>query len=252
MKIGIAGYGFVGQAHELILKDYHDILISDPDKGHYADLSHADAIIVCVSTPLGSHGGCHMDNVFNVVEAAPDIPILIKSTISVEGWRMLAHVFPGKSLTFSPEFLRAEHWQYDALNNREWFMGGKNTSFWAELFISALGNINVTIERPEDLVAAKALRNSFLALKVSFFNQVYDYAQAHNLDYKAVARAVGADERIGNSHTEITTERGFGGHCFPKDVKSTIKSAQAYGCRFTLLEEAINYNSTIRKTIDNP
>ena len=64
MKIGIAGYGFVGQAHELIFKDYHDILISDPDKGHYADLTHADAIIICVSTPAGSNGSCKMDNVY--------------------------------------------------------------------------------------------------------------------------------------------------------------------------------------------
>ena len=51
MKIGIAGYGYVGQAHEAALKDYHEILIRDPALGHYADLQHADAIIVCVSTP---------------------------------------------------------------------------------------------------------------------------------------------------------------------------------------------------------
>ena len=50
MKIGIAGYGYVGQAHEAALKDYHEILIRDPALGHYADLQHADAIIICVST----------------------------------------------------------------------------------------------------------------------------------------------------------------------------------------------------------
>ena len=51
MKIGIAGYGYVGQAHEIIFNEQHDIIISDPLKGHYGDLNHADAIIVCVSTP---------------------------------------------------------------------------------------------------------------------------------------------------------------------------------------------------------
>ena len=96
MKIGIAGYGFVGQAHEGVLKDYHDIIISDPALKHYGDLRQADAIIVCVSTPQGSHGGCHMDNVYEVIEDSPDIPILIKSTISLEGWDMLRHVFPNK------------------------------------------------------------------------------------------------------------------------------------------------------------
>ena len=250
MKIGIAGYGFVGQAHELILKDYHDIIVSDPDKGHYGDLRHADAIIVCVSTPLGSHGGCHMNNVYEVLEAAPDVPILIKSTISVEGWKMLDHTFPNLNITYSPEFLRAAHWQADAVNTKHFYLGGKGTHFWADVLIKALGPIDISINKPEELVAAKALRNNFLALKVSFFNQVYDYCKAHNIDYEAVADVIGADNRIGHSHTRITAERGYGGHCFPKDVKATIKSAQAYGCRFTLLEEADNYNGSVRKDKD--
>jgi UDPglucose 6-dehydrogenase len=247
MKIGIAGYGFVGKAHELMLNEYHDILISDPDQGHYADLRHADAVIVCVSTPQGSHGGCKMDNVYEVIEAAPDVPILIKSTISVEGWKVLDHIFPDKNITFSPEFLRAEHWQHDAVNTHQYYLGGKGTQFWSDMLLHALGNINISIERPQDLVAAKALRNSFLALKVSFFNQVYDYAQAHGLDYEAVASVIGDDERIGFSHTGITEQRGYGGHCFPKDVRATIVSAQAYGSKFTLLEAAEEYNNTIRK-----
>lgn len=247
MKIGIAGYGFVGQAHQLILEDYNEILISDPDKGHYADLQYADAIIVCVSTPPRANGSCEVANVFNVIDHAPDVPILIKSTMSVEGWRSIRDAFPKHNLTFSPEFLRAAHWQEDALNNKEWYMGGDGTSFWAELFVTALGNINVAIDCPENLVAAKAIRNSFLALKVSFFNQVYDYCEAHGLDYGAVAEVIGADERIGHSHTTITKERGYGGHCFPKDVRAVIRSGQAYNARLTLLEEADAYNTIIRK-----
>ena len=248
MKIGIAGYGFVGQAHELILQDYNEILISDPHKGHYADLQHADAIIVCVSTPPRADGSCEVANVFDVIDHAPDVPILIKSTMSVEGWRSIRDAFPKHNLTFSPEFLRAAHWQKDALNNKDWYMGGDGTSFWAELFVTALGDINVAIDKPENLVAAKAMRNSFLALKVSFFNQVYDYCEAHGLDYGAVAEVIGADERIGHSHTTVTKERGYGGHCFPKDTRATIRSGQAYNARLTLLEEADAYNTLIRKS----
>ena len=247
MKIGIAGYGFVGMAHELIFKDYHDVLISDPDKGHYADLSHADAIIVCVSTPARADGSCEMANVFNVIEAAPDVPILIKSTISVEGWHSIREAFKNRSLTFSPEFLRAAHWKTDAIENKEHYFGGDSCNYWSDLFLRALGQINVTVTGPAELVAAKALRNSFLALKVSFFNQVYDYCEAHGLDYNDVARGIGDDRRIGMSHTTITEQRGFGGHCFPKDVRATIKSGQAYNARLTLLEEADAYNKTIRK-----
>ena len=245
MKLGIAGYGFVGQAQELIFKDYHETLISDPDKGHYADLSHADAIIVCVSTPPRQDGSCYMDNVFDVIDRAPDVPILIKSTISVEGWKMLADL--GRNLTFSPEFLRAKHWRTDALESKEHYFGGDSCNFWSDLYLHALGQINVTVTRPAELVAAKALRNSFLALKVSFFNQVYDYCEAHGLDYNDVARSIGDDKRIGLSHIEVTKERGYGGHCFPKDVRAVIKSGQAYNARLTLLEEADAYNKTIRK-----
>ena len=78
-------------------------------------------------------------------------------------------------------------------------------------------------------------------------NQIFDYCQVHNLDYHSVADIVGADDRIGHSHTQITDERGFGGHCFPKDVKALITSAKAYGCSLSLLEEASNYNNRVRK-----
>jgi len=245
MKIGIAGYGYVGKAHATILGDYHDIIVSDPGLKEYGDLRHAEAVIVCVSTPSRADGSCEMKNVFEVVDSVGDVPILIKSTISVEGWRMLADL--KRNITYSPEFLRANSWLEDALNTKDYYLGGDSCNFWSDIYLQSLGQINIHIERPENLVAAKALRNSFLALKVSFFNQVYDYAQAHGLDYEAVVNAISADERIGVSHTSVTKERGYGGHCFPKDVRAIIKSGQAYNARFTLLEEADAYNNTIRK-----
>ena len=247
MKIGIAGYGFVGKAHELVLKDYHDLIIYDPALGHYGDLRHADAIIVCVSTPQGSHGGCHMDNVYCIVEDNPNVPILIKSTISVEGWKMLQHVFPHTDIAFSPEFLRAAHWETDAQLQDKIYVGGKNTGFWADVFITALGKIDVDIAGAQELITAKVVRNSFLALKVSFFNQVYDYCKAHNIDYNSVADVVGDDSRITKSHTQITEERGFGGHCFPKDVTAFITSAKQKGVELSILDTVTNYNSKIRK-----
>ena len=183
MKIGIAGYGFVGQAHEGVLKDYHDIIISDPAKKMYGDLRHADAIIVCVSTPQGSHGGCHMDNVYEVLEDSPHVPILIKSTISVEGWDMLKHVFPNKQLTFSPEFLRAASALEDFQKTDTILLGGGNTGFWADIFISAMGNINVNIANPKELIVTKYARNSFLALKVAYFNQLYDLCKKLGIEH---------------------------------------------------------------------
>ena len=249
MRIGIAGYGYVGMAHEAILErnTMHQILISDPAKNKFADLRHCDAIIVAVATPQAPNGSCQMEHVFDVVDASPDVPILIKSTISVEGWKTLIDAYPNKEITFSPEFLRANSWKEDALNTKEVYMGGGNSNFWSDIFLQALGPISISIYKAEELVAAKALRNNFLALKVSFFNQVYDYCKAHELNYTKVAEAIGADNRIGQSHTGVTEQRGFGGHCFPKDIKATIQSGKAYNSRFTLLEEALAYNDKIRK-----
>jgi UDPglucose 6-dehydrogenase len=247
MKIGIAGYGFVGQAHEGVLKDYHDIIISDPAKKMYGDLRHADAIIVCVSTPQGSHGGCHMDNVYEVLEDSPHVPILIKSTISVEGWDMLKHVFPNKQLTFSPEFLRAASALEDFQKTDTILLGGGNTGFWADIFISAMGNINVNIANPKELIVTKYARNSFLALKVAYFNQLYDLCKELGIDYEQVRRYTILDNRIGESHTTITDERGFGGHCFPKDVNALIKTAQRDNVDLSILKNAVEYNRNIRK-----
>jgi UDPglucose 6-dehydrogenase len=127
------------------------------------------------------------------------------------------------------------------------YIGGNCTAFWSDVYLKALGNLTIEVIPPAELVAAKAFRNSFLATKVAFFNQVYDYCKSYNLNYDSVARAVGADTRIGDSHTTITKERGFGGHCFPKDTSAITRSAQRNNTRLTIIEEAINYNRSIRK-----
>ena len=247
MKILIAGYGFVGKAQELVLKGYHDLDIDDPYIGYESEWLNIDAVIISVATPPKYNGECDYSNVLDVLDKTPDVPVLIKSTISVEAWKEIKKHFPNKQICFSPEFLRQATWQKDAFSKNMW-IGGDCTAFWSDIFLGALGKINIHIEDPQTLVAAKALRNSFLALKVSFFNQIYDYCKDQNLDYKAVANAVASDERIGFSHIGVTEQRGFGGHCFPKDTLATVKSAQSSGSRFTLLEEAINYNYSIRKT----
>ena len=242
MKILIAGYGFVGKAHYEVLKFKHDVVINDPALGYTNSYDDADAVIVCVATPPRQDGGCHMDNVFNVIEAAPDVPILIKSTISVEGWQMLADAFPNKQISFSPEFLRAASAIEDMQNMDLMLIGGESCSFWREVF-----GVNVEVAEPEELILAKYARNSFLALKVAFFNQMYDLCNALDVEYSAVAHYTTIDSRIGDSHSFISKERGFGGHCFPKDTSALVKSGQRENVDLSILREAIEYNNRIRK-----
>ena len=241
MKIMIAGYGFVGRAHYEVLKFKHDVVINDPALGYTNSYDDVDAVIVCVSTPPNAGGGCKMDNVYEVIEAAPDVPILIKSTISVEGWKMLVDTFPNRMLNFSPEFLRAESALEDLKNMDVLLIGGNSVRFWGDVF-----GIGIEIADPEELILAKYARNSFLALKVAFFNQMYDLCDALNIEYAAVAHYTTMDPRIGDSHSVVTDERGFGGHCFPKDVQALIRTAQRDNVDLSILRTAIQYNNTIR------
>ena len=242
MKIGIAGYGMVGRAHYELLKDQHNVVVNDPALEKYADFTDVDCLIVCVATPPRKDGSCHMDNVYEVIEAAPDVPVLIKSTISVEGWDMLVDAFPDRMLNFSPEFLRAKTAVEDLQNMSLMLIGGTANSFWAGVF-----EVDIEIAEPRELVLAKYARNNFLALKVAFFNQMYDLCDALDVEYAAVAHYTGMDPRIGDSHTFITDERGFGGHCFPKDTSALVKTAQRNNVELSIMQEAIEYNKRIRK-----
>lgn len=241
MKITIAGYGFVGKAHEALLKDKHEIVIVDPAFNNNKIPKDTDAVIVCVSTPQGSNGNCHMNNVYEVLEDSPDVPILIKSTISIEGWRMLKHVFPTRMMTFSPEFLRAASAVDDLTTQKVMLIGGNNTLFWQDIF-----DCHLEVSDPEALIIAKYARNSFLALKVAYFNQIYDLCCSKGIDYEAVRYYTAMDNRIGDSHMSITSERGFGGHCFPKDTQAIISSASKDNVDLSILKEAVVYNNNIR------
>lgn len=244
MKLGIAGYGYVGMAHELIFKECHDIIISDPFKREFGNLKHADAIIVCVSTPQNEISGhCDVTNVCDVIDAAPDVPILIKSTISPEGWRLITDTCANKNVTFSPEYLRAAHWDKDIEECKDFYMGGASTNFWADLFRFARGNINVHIAEPVELILSKQLRNSFLALKVTYFNQVYDYCAGEGVDFESVRKLITSDPRIGPSHSFVTEERGFGGHCLPKDTRATELSADG---NMPILNQILEYNQKFK------
>ena len=245
MKITIAGYGFVGKAHYELLKfNKHDIKIYDPALG-YTDFGEPDAVIVCVATPQRPDGSCEMKNVYEVIEASPDVPILIKSTISVEGWDMLVDAFPNRMLNFSPEFLGAASAVEDLKSMDLMLIGGTSCSFWSKVF-----DVSVEIAEARELILAKYARNSFLALKVAFFNQMCDLCDALDIEYAAVAHYTTMDPRIGDSHSFITEERGFGGHCFPKDTNALVKTAKRNNVEMSILVEAINYNSSIRKGIN--
>jgi UDPglucose 6-dehydrogenase len=251
MKILIAGYGYVGKAIDSCLNKVHTTHIVDPKFNSNTFNFDYDAVIIAVATPQGQDGSCDMQNIFNCVEQVNDKPILIKSTISLEGWQQLKQKYPNKDITFSPEFLRANTAIEDFVKQETMFFSNDNYKFWSLLFKSILPTMNISIGKAEELVLAKYFRNSFLATKVSFFNQIYDLCKSLNISYSNVKDFIVADKRIGDSHSEVTTQRGFGGHCFPKDTQAILSTAETNNCQLSILNEAVKYNSSIRKNEGN-
>ena len=253
MKINIYGYGFVGKAHYEILRQEHEINILDPK---YPDSQRKDfepdAAIICVSTPQAESGECNMNNILDVLASISEsVPILIKSTISLEGWKTIKDRFPNHSVNFSPEFLRESTFLNDFKNMNTMYLSKDRSSWWIKIFKPLWENLQFVIRDPEELIMIKYFRNSYLAVKVSFFNQVYDLCEKTGIDFEEVRSGITQDVRIGSSHSFVTEERGFGGHCLPKDSAAIVMTADDYEIDLSVIKNARKYNSKIRKKLDN-
>lgn len=245
----IAGYGFVGKAYELLFKNHRrEIVIHDPAKGMTADFENTSAVIICVATPQAEDGSCDMSAVYDVVsKCKAGTPIMIKSTISLEGWQKLRTDYPKHKLCFSPEFLRAANFMNDIQDLDHIILSG-DTDYWRDQCSYNWPNIKLSIVSPKEAIAIKYFRNAFLATKVSFFNELYDFCNANEISFQGVRLGVAADKRIGDSHTYVWPEdgvRGWGGFCFPKDTSALLKMAADKNINLNTLEAAVEYNKTI-------
>ena len=245
MKITIVGYGFVGRAFQSILQPHYDVKVVDPKYNTNQIDDDTEAVVVCVSTPEGLGGVCNMYAVHETVRKSPDVPILIKSTVSLEGWNHCKKTY-GKRMAFSPEFMREASAMKDVRECEHVLIGGDEIDFWTDVFKKIYNAPYIEVAEPQELILAKYFRNAFLATKVSFFNQVHEFCIASGINPENVRKAIVSDLRINDSHSKVTKQRGFGGNCLPKDVKAIIASALYYGVNLSILEKVITYNQEIR------
>ena len=248
--IVIAGYGYVGQAFYETFKDLEPCEIVDP-KHNENKITDFDAthVVVAVSTPEGENGACDMSNVRDVVsQCTTEQQIMIKSTISIEGWQQLRKDFPDHRLTFSPEFLRAETALKDFQKTDHIYLAGQWSHSWIGILKKRFPTAQYSIRKtPEELIAGKYFRNAYLATKVTFFNQIYDMCENMGLNFDQVHEVITNDPRIGRDHSTVTEERGFGGHCLPKDCEAITKTADLAGVDLSILKEILRYNKQITK-----
>jgi len=255
MKIIIAGYGYVGKAVYEGLKKHHELIIVDPKYKEDTINDHidADGIIVCVDTPTGENG-IIVESLANVLDQVPVfMPILIKSTVTPAVVDTFKEIYPDHSICYSPEFLRANTATQDFLNQKYIIIGGDDPEcFWHELLLGALHNCKIGFNcTEEEACLIKYSANSFLAVKTSFFNQIFDICEKTGMSYDIVRHILSQDSRIGSDHTLVPGpdgERGWGGHCFPKDTEAFVHWANHIDAVPSLVETSIQYNKKVRKS----
>lgn len=256
MKIGIIGAGFVGSA----VKNAYDlydvpVIVHDPAKGYastWEELKSCDGVFVCVPSPTTASGECDTSILREVLEKLSGMEgvIISKVTAPPSIYKSLHVLYP--NLVHAPEFLVAATANDDYIHGLFGFIGGTEhyTKIAEEIIRGGQRNLQeVKHCSIAEAALAKYTINSFLALKVSFMNQIYEFCKETGLSYPNLVNLLQAEKRLGTSHFQVPGpdgKRGFGGACFPKDTAALSFEGTKAGVDLTVLKSAIAYNKIVR------
>ena len=262
-KLAIHGVGMVGGALSRYFKEQgFDVREYDPPQGLLDDID-VDLHFISVPTPFDKEGGKGflLDYVHQAVENIQKVRqgeqtvVVIKSTVLPGSTKALQEQYPPLIFLFNPEFLTEKTADRDMREPERQIVGycderGQQVCDRVMQVLPKAPYQKIMPATEAELV--KYFGNTFLALKVIFANTMYDFCEKMGLDYELVKDGAAHDSRVGKSHLQVMHQeyRGYGGSCFPKDIRALIQLGDKMGVDVGILKEAEQRNHQLTDEVD--
>lgn len=268
--IGIIGNGFVGDAvYYGFSASVDNIKVYDKDDNKslnsIEEVLDCDFVFVCLPTPMTNVKGSEVDlsilidffSYVSEIEATDSIYIL-KSTVPIGTTDMLSSLHKELKIVHNPEFLTANNARDDFVNAERTVIGGssdlakKVSNLYSEHLLDSLYEDPILVDSKESELI-KYSSNCFLALKVSYFNMIFELCKSIGIDFNSVVNGTCSDSRIGRSHSSVPGpdgDFGYGGTCFPKDINAMINMMNRYGIDNNMLTASWLQNLRLRRNWD--